>query len=103
MTRFWSFAPRCQVRKPCATHPHDLNAIQRTPNEFHTRVLREGVQSTIRIHYKHSALKQYQKDGRVLHTEMMFSNTQDFGLTLGWKNFACLFELGCPFNQRLLE
>ena len=76
---------------------------KRTPGEFHTRVLREGVQPTIRIHYKHSALKQYLKDGRALRTEMMFNNTQDFGLTRGVKNFTALFELGCHFNERLLE
>lgn len=76
---------------------------KRTPSEFHTRVLRQGVQPTIRIHYKHSALKQYLKDGRALRTEMMFNNTQDFGFTRSLKNFTGLFELGCSFNQRLLE
>jgi len=74
-----------------------------TPGEFHTRVLREGVQPTLRIHYKHSALKQYLKGGRGLRTEMMFNNTQDFGLTRGLKNFTALFDLGRHFNNRLLE
>ncbi len=74
-----------------------------TPGEFYTRVLREGVQPTIRIHYKHSALKQYLKDGRALRTEMVFNNTRDFDLTRGLKNFARLCELGRQFNQRLLE
>lgn len=74
-----------------------------TPGEFHTRVLREGVQPTLRIHYKHSALKQYLKEGRALRTEMMFNNTQDFGLTRGLKNFTTLFDLGRHFNNRLLE
>jgi len=74
-----------------------------TPGEFHTRVLREGVQPTLRIHYKHSALKQYLKAGRALRTEMMFNNTQDFGLTRGLKNFSTLFDLGCQYNNRLLE
>jgi hypothetical protein len=74
-----------------------------TPSEFHTRVLRAGVQPTLRIHYKHSALKQYLKDGRGLRTEMMFNNTQDFGLTRGLKNFSALFDLGRRFNNRLLE
>ena len=74
-----------------------------TPSEFHTRVLRHGVQPTLRIHYKHSALKQYLKDGRALRTEMMFNNTQDFGFTRGLKNFTALFELGSQFNGRLLE
>jgi hypothetical protein len=73
-----------------------------TPGEFHTRVLRQGVQPTVRIHYKHSALKQYLKEGRALRTEMMFNNTQDFGLTRGIKNFTTLFELGRRFNNQLL-
>lgn len=76
---------------------------QRTPGEFHTRVVREGVQPTLRIHYKHSALKQYLKDSRALRTEMMFNNTQDFGFTRGLQNFTTLFELGCQFNRRRLE
>ncbi len=74
-----------------------------TPSEFHTRVLRQGVQPTLRIHYKHSALKQYLKDSRALRTEMMFNNTQDFGLPRGLQNFTALFELGRQFNQQLLE
>ena len=81
----------------------ERKVTKRTPGEFHTRVLREGVQPTVRIHYKHSALKQYLKDGRALRTEMMFNNTQDFGFTRGLQNFSALFELGCQFNRRLLE
>ena len=74
-----------------------------TPSEFHTRVLREGVQPIIRIHYKHSALKQYLKDGRALRTEMVFNNTQDFGIPRGLPNLARLVEMGYQFNDRLLE
>jgi hypothetical protein len=74
-----------------------------TPSEFHTRVLREGVQPIIRIRYKHSALKQYLKDGRALRTEMVFNNTLDFGVLRGLKNFARLVEMGYHFNDRLLE
>jgi len=81
----------------------DRKVTKRTPGEFYTRVVRVGVQPTIRIHYKHSALKQYLKDGRGLRTEMMFNNTQDFGLPRGLQNFTRLFELGCNFNRRLLE
>jgi hypothetical protein len=81
----------------------ERKVTKRTPSEFHTRVLRAGVQPTIRIHYKHSALKQYLKDGRALRTEMMFNNSQDFGFTRGLKNFTYLFELGCCFNRRLLD
>jgi hypothetical protein len=81
----------------------ERKVTKRTPSEFHTRVLREGVQPTVRIHYKHSALKQYFKEGHALRTEMMFNNTQDFGFTRGLQNFTTLFERGCHFNRRLLE
>jgi len=74
-----------------------------TPSEFHTRVLREGIQPIIRIHYKHSALKQYLKDGRALRTEMVFNNTLDFGILRGLQHFTELTELGRHFNDRLLE
>ena len=74
-----------------------------TPSEFHTRVLREGIQPIIRIHYKHSALKQYLKEGRALRTEMVFNNTLDFGILRGLKHFAELVKLGHHFNDRLLE
>lgn len=74
-----------------------------TPSEFHTRVLREGIQPIMRIKYKHSALKQYLKDGRALRTEMVFNNTYDFGIQRGLKNFADLVEMGYHFNDRLLE
>lgn len=36
----------------------DRRVTKRTPSEFHTRVLREGVLPSIRIRYQHSALKQ---------------------------------------------
>ena len=81
----------------------ERRVTKRTPGEFYTRVVREGVQPTLRIHYKHSVLKQYLKDGRALRTEMMFNNTRDFDLTRGIQNFACFFELGHEFNRRLLE
>lgn len=81
----------------------ERKVTKRTPGEFYTRVVREGVQPTLRIHYKHSALKQYLKDGRGLRTEMMFNNTQDFGFNRGLEHFSALFELGGQFNRRLLE
>ena len=82
----------------------ERRVTKRTPGEFYTRVVREGVQPTLRIHYKHSVLKQYLKDGRALRTEMMFNNTQDFDLNRGLQSsFTRLFDMGCEFNRRLLE
>jgi hypothetical protein len=81
----------------------ERRVTKRTPSEFHTQVIREGVLPTIRIRYKHSALKQYLKDSRALRTEMMINNAQDFGLNRGLTNFDRLVALGHGFNHRLLE
>jgi hypothetical protein len=80
----------------------ERRVTKRTPSEFHTRVLREGVLPSIRIRYKHSALKQYFKDGRALRTEMMFNNPYDFGCPRGLVNFDRLWQLGRQINNRLL-
>ena len=81
----------------------DRRVTKRTPSEFHTRVLREGVLPSIRIRYKHSALKQYFKEGRALRTEMMFNNPYDFNCPRSLSNFDRLWQLGRQINQRLLE
>lgn len=81
----------------------DRRVTKRTPSEFHTRVLREGVLPSIRIRYKHSALKQYFKDGRALRTEMMFNNPYDFDCPRSLSSFDQLWQLGRQINQRLLD
>jgi hypothetical protein len=53
--------------------------IQRnTPLAFATRVLRQGVVTCLKVFYKYSWLKQYNKGGRVLRTEMCINNPLDF-------------------------
>lgn len=74
-----------------------------TPGEFYTRVIREGVLPSIRIHYKRSGLKQYFKDGKALRTELMINNTYDFGFPRGLLQFGKIFELGLETNRRLLD
>lgn len=81
----------------------ERRVTKRTPGEFYTRVIREGVLPSIRIHYKHSVLKQYFKDGRALRTEMMINNAQDFDIQRGLSNFTTLVELGRRFNDHLLD
>ncbi|MGH9208685.1 MAG: hypothetical protein ACRD1G_19415 [Acidimicrobiales bacterium] len=76
---------------------------KRTPGEFSTQVLQHGVLPSIRIHYKHSALKQYFKEGRALRTEMMINNPSDLGYLRGVVHFAALVALGRAINQRLLQ
>jgi len=82
----------------------DRRVTKRTPSEFHTRVIQHGVLPSIRIRYKHSALKLYFKDGRAMRVETMINNPGDFGMNKGLqKNWDALVALGRQCNQRLLE
>ena len=55
--------------------------IQRnTPGIFKTRVLRQGVVSCLKVFYKKSFLKQYNKGGRVLRTEVCVNDPRDFSM-----------------------
>jgi len=77
---------------------------KRTPSEFHTRVIQHGVLPSIRIRYKHSALKLYFKDGRAMRIETMINNPRDFDINKGlMKNWDTLLELGRQCNRRMLE
>jgi hypothetical protein len=40
-----------------------------TPGRFHTRVINRGVEPAIQVHYKHTKVQQYFKEGRALRTE----------------------------------
>ena len=51
-----------------------------TPGRFRTRVITEGVTPSLHIDYKHTAIKQYHKQGRALRTETTINNTRDFGI-----------------------
>lgn len=76
---------------------------KRTASEFMTEVITYGVMPSIRIHYKHSALKQYLKEGRALRTETMINNPRDFDSPRGIAQFDALVALGQRCNDRLLE
>jgi hypothetical protein len=76
---------------------------KRTPREFPTQVLQHGVIPRIKIHDKHSSLKQYLKEDRALRTEMMINNPYDFACPRGIAHFADLVTLGQRFNDRLLD
>lgn len=49
-----------------------------TPGTFKTRLLRQGVVSCLKVFYKKSVLKQYNKGGRALRTEMCVNDPRDF-------------------------
>lgn len=82
----------------------DRRVTKRTPSEFHTRVIQHGVLPSIRIRYKHSALKLYFKDGRAMRVETMINNPGDFDMNKGLqKNWDALVALGRQCNRRLLQ
>lgn len=73
-----------------------------TPSRCFTQVDQYGMLPSIRVHYKHSALKQYLKGGQALRTEAMLNNPGDFSLPRGITHFATLVALGHQLIARLL-
>lgn len=79
--------------------------IATTPGRFQTRVINRGVEPAIQVHYKHSKVKQYFKEGRALRTETTVNDTRDFGVgrLLSHANWQALLQIGHQTNQRLLD
>ena len=76
---------------------------KKTPGEFRTRVIQDGVHPSLHIEYKNFDLKQYFKEGRGCRTEGTFRNTNDFGVNKGLSNLPYLQKIGRQINRRLLE
>jgi hypothetical protein len=81
----------------------DRVVTKKTPGEFRTRVIQEGVHPSLHIQYKNFDLKQYFKEGRGCRTEGTFRNPNDFGINKGLSNLAYLRKVGREINRRLLE
>lgn len=79
--------------------------IATTPGRFWTRLIRRGDEVGLQVHYKHSKVKQYFKEGRALRTETTVNDSRDFGIgrLLTETNFAALVRIGHEVNERLLE
>jgi hypothetical protein len=75
---------------------------RRTPGNFRTRVITEGVTPSVYIDYKHTAVKQYHKEGRALRTETTINDTRDFRIGKKLTNLPALREVGFSANRRLL-
>jgi hypothetical protein len=56
----------------------DRRIRRNTPGTFRTRLLRQGVVSCLKVFYRKSFLKQYNKGGRVLRTEVCVNDPCDF-------------------------
>jgi hypothetical protein len=81
----------------------DRRVTKKTPGEFRTRVIQNGVHPSLHIQYKNFDLKQYFKEGRGCRTEGTFRNPNDFGVNKGLANLPYLQKLGRQINRRLLE
>jgi len=78
---------------------------RQTPGSFRTRVITRGVVPILTCYYKSSRLKQYFKEGRGLRTELVFSDTRDFGIgrRVCAKNWNALRAVGESVNRRLCD
>jgi hypothetical protein len=74
-----------------------------TPGRFATRVITDGVTPSLHVNYKHTAIKQYHKEGRALRTETTINDTTDFGIGKRLTNLPALREIGYTANRRLLR
>ena len=81
----------------------DRMVTKKTPGEFRTRIIQEGVHPSLHIQYKNFDLKQYFKEGRGCRTEGTFRNPNDFGINKGLSNLPYLRKVGREINRRLLE
>lgn len=81
----------------------DRVVTKKTPGEFRTRVIQDGVHPSLHIQYKNFDLKQYFKEGRGCRTEGTFRNPNDFGINKGLNNLPYLRKVGREINRRLLE
>ena len=74
-----------------------------TKGRFETRVVDEYTTPTITFRYKHSTVKQYQKEGRALRTETTINDSYDLDIGRRLENLPLLREQGQAINERLLE
>jgi len=81
----------------------DRVVTKKTPGEYRTRVIQDGVHPSLHIQYKNFDLKQYFKEGRGCRTEGTFRNAKDFGINKGIENLPYLQKIGRQINRRLLE
>jgi hypothetical protein len=76
---------------------------KRTPGQFRTRVITDGVTPSLHVDYKHCRIKQYHKEGQALRTETTINDTRDFALGRRLHNLAALRQVGFAANRRLLH
>jgi hypothetical protein len=81
----------------------DRKVTRRTPGQFRTRVITEGVVPSLHLDYKKSRIKQYHKEGQALRTETTINDTRDFAIGRRIENLEELRKIGFAANRRLLD
>src|SRR5499425_1396281 len=81
----------------------DRRVTSRTPGQFRTRVITDGVVPSLHINYKKSRIRQYHKLLEALRTETTINDTRDFGIGRRIENLAQLRKIGFAANRRLLD
>ena len=81
----------------------DRRVSKRTPGQFRTRVITEGVTPSLHVDYKHCRIKQYHKEGRALRTETTINDATDFALRKRLQHLPALRARGFAANRRLLD
>jgi hypothetical protein len=78
---------------------------KQTPGSFRTRVVTQGVDPQISCYYRSARLKQYFKEHRALRTELVVSDTRDFGIgrRVTAPNWKALRAVGEAANRRLCD
>jgi hypothetical protein len=79
--------------------PHEVGLVfgrrvtRRTPGRFSTRIVVRGCDPTLKLHYKHSSIRQYFKAERALRTETTINDAYDFGIGRKLANLDALREI----------
>jgi len=73
-----------------------------TPGVFRTRVITDGVDPSIALHYRRSKAKAYFKGGRALRIETTCNDTRDLGLGRSLVNMPELLRKMAAVNARTL-
>jgi hypothetical protein len=83
----------------------DRRVNSRTPGSFRTKVITRGVDPQLCCYYKSSRIKQYFKEHRALRTEVVVSDTRDFGIgrRVNAENWHALRAVGDHANKRLCD
>jgi hypothetical protein len=73
---------------------------RRTPGQFRTWVITDGVVPSLHVDYKKSRMKQYHKEGQALRTETTTNDTREFGMGRRMPRLQCAsVKRHCPCSM----